>query len=168
MTEPVLLALIGLVGAGGIGGVWVELVKTRRAVGSNGGSSLHDGVRRIVIQTAAHRLPVGVECVRLPATAEGIAPGEIVAALAGLGLRRILVEGGASTLSRFLAAGHLERLHVMIAPMIIGSGQIGIQLPVITALDAALRPQMTAFALPGGDILCDCAMAPPSPSGSGT
>lgn len=127
-----------------------------------------DGVRRIVVQTAARRPPSGIECVCLPATDDGIAPGEIIAALAGLSLRRILVEGGATTLSRFLAAGQLERLHVMIAPMIIGSGQIGIRLPVITALEAALRPPMTTFALPGGDILCDCAMGSPSPTGNGS
>lgn len=47
MTESVILALIGLVGGGGLLGVYIELIRTRRAVGSNGGTSLHDGMREL-------------------------------------------------------------------------------------------------------------------------
>ena len=43
-------------------------------------------------------------------------------------LRRILIEGGAHTVSRFIAAGCLDRLHVMVAPIMLGSGQAGMTL----------------------------------------
>ena len=39
------------------------------------------------------------------------------------GFRRVLIEGGADTVSRFLAAQCLDRLHVMVAPIILGSGR---------------------------------------------
>ena len=42
--------------------------------------------------------------------------------LAGRGLRRVFVEGGGVTVSRFLAAGCLNRLQITVAPLIIGSG----------------------------------------------
>ena len=45
------------------------------------------------------------------------------------GLRRIFVEGGGITVSRFLAAGALDRLHVTIAPLLIGSGIPAFTLP---------------------------------------
>lgn len=47
MSEPMILGLIGLVGGGGLLGVYIELIKTRRAVGTNGGSTLHDGMREL-------------------------------------------------------------------------------------------------------------------------
>src|SRR3954467_15000535 len=76
------------------------------------------GARRIVITTAGVRpsLPENVEIAEIPARGGEIAPAAIVAALAERGLRRILIEGGAHTVSRFIAAGCLDRLHVMVAP----------------------------------------------------
>ena len=44
---------------------------------------------------------------------------------------RGLIEGGADTLSGFLAAGCLDRLHVVVAPIILGSGRPGCTLPAI-------------------------------------
>jgi riboflavin biosynthesis pyrimidine reductase len=84
-----------------------------------------------------------------------LAPQKILAALAGLGLRRVLVEGGAETLSRFLAAGCLDRLHVMVAPIILGSGRPGIVLPPVARADQALRPPIRTFRL-GDEVLFDC------------
>ena len=122
-----------------------------------------DGARRIVVRCSAQP-PLnimGVESVTIPASADGaMAPEAVLAALRGMGLRRILIEGGAKTLSRFVQAGCLDRLHIMTAPMIIGSGPMGIQLAAIDRLDQALRPAVTTFALPDGDILSDCAFKP--------
>jgi riboflavin-specific deaminase-like protein len=122
-----------------------------------------DGVARIVISAddarpACH--PSGVEQIQVPTVDGRMSPRAIVSALHTRGLRRILIEGGAVTLSAFLAAGALDRLHLLVAPMIIGSGQTGIQLPDIDLLDAALRPRISALALPGGDVLFDCAFGP--------
>jgi riboflavin-specific deaminase-like protein len=70
-----------------------------------------DGVRRIVLtaKDARPKLPEGVEIVGLPQPGGQIAPSAILAALKARGLRRILIEGGADTVSRFLAAGCLDR-----------------------------------------------------------
>jgi riboflavin biosynthesis pyrimidine reductase len=59
------------------------------------------------------------------------------------------------TVSRFLQAGVLDRLHVTVAPMIIGSGRPAFVLPEIEHLDDALQLPCRHFAL-GRDILFDC------------
>jgi diaminohydroxyphosphoribosylaminopyrimidine deaminase/5-amino-6-(5-phosphoribosylamino)uracil reductase len=107
------------------------------------------------IQSEARERPQGVSPIVIPRTGDGIAPGDIVAALAERGFRRILIEGGAATVSTFLAAGALHRLHLSIAPMVIGSGPIGVNLPPIDELDGALRPKTMTHHL-GGDVLFDC------------
>ena len=56
--------------------------------------------------------PAASRSCRWPRTTASIAPAAILAALAERGFRRILIEGGADTVSRFLAAGCLDRLHV--------------------------------------------------------
>jgi riboflavin-specific deaminase-like protein len=115
-----------------------------------------DGVGRIVIQAGRQARPHGVERIELPCGEDGIAPATILAALHERGLRRILIEGGAHTLSRFLASGRLNRLHVLLAPVILGSGITGIDLPAIGDISHAIRPRMHSYALPDGDILLDC------------
>ena len=71
------------------------------------------------------------EIVRLPRAAAGhaLAPAAILAVLAARGLRRVFVEGGGVTVSRFLAAGALDRLHVTVAPLLLGAGIPGFTLP---------------------------------------
>ncbi len=116
-----------------------------------------DGVRRLVITTAGApaALPDGVEVVRLPAPDGQIAPAAILAALAQRGFRRVLIEGGANTVSRFLAAGCFDRLHVVVAPVIIGTGQAGVMLAPIERMDRALRPVVCPHVL-GDEVLLDC------------
>jgi riboflavin-specific deaminase-like protein len=114
-----------------------------------------DGVRRIVIMAAARNdLPAGVETLVLPCENGRISPSDILAALAKSGLRKILVEGGAETLSRFLRAGCLDRLHVVVAPIILGSGRPSFALPEITKVDQALTFPVKTHVL-GGEILYD-------------
>jgi diaminohydroxyphosphoribosylaminopyrimidine deaminase/5-amino-6-(5-phosphoribosylamino)uracil reductase len=100
-------------------------------------------------------LPAGVEVVLLPAREGQLAPAAIVAALAARGFRRILIEGGADTVSRFVAARCLDRLHVLVAPIILGSGRSSLTLPPIERLDEAMRAPMRVHNL-GGDVLLDC------------
>jgi riboflavin-specific deaminase-like protein len=92
------------------------------------------------------------ETLPLAAGEDGFAPARILGLLAARGARRVLVEGGGVTVSRFLAAGALDVLHVAIAPMLIGSGRQGISLPPIDRLDQALRPQARRIPL-GEDML---------------
>lgn len=84
----------------------------------------------------------------------GFAPVTVIEALRTRGLRRILVEGGGVTVSRFLQAGALTRLHVTVAPLLIGSGRHALTLPPIATLDQALRPPCHLFHL-GNDVLFD-------------
>lgn len=119
-----------------------------------------DGVRRLVIRAeGAPRSAVsGVETIHLPAPDGSIAPQDVVAALARRGLRRLLVEGGATTVSAFVAADAVDRLHVMVAPLLVGSGRPGLSLAPIRELASARRPRAEAYPLGGGDILFDCEM----------
>jgi diaminohydroxyphosphoribosylaminopyrimidine deaminase/5-amino-6-(5-phosphoribosylamino)uracil reductase len=116
-----------------------------------------DGVRRLVI-TGLHTsvdLPSGVELLRVAATEGQLAPPAVLAALAAHGFRRILVEGGSNTVSRFLAAGCLDRLHVMIAPMIIGAGPSSVSLAPVERVEQAIKAPMRAHIL-GDEVLLDC------------
>lgn len=96
------------------------------------------------------------EILTLPVGADGFAPADVLAALHARGFKRILVEGGGVTISRFLQAGLLDRLHIAVAPLLIGSGRPGLALPPIHHLSEALRPQVRVFPM-GTDTLFDCA-----------
>jgi riboflavin-specific deaminase-like protein len=71
------------------------------------------------------------------------------------GCARVLVEGGGVTVSRFLEAGLLQRLHLTVAPLLIGSGRPAIRLSPPSTLGACRRPPYRVFRM-GGDILFDC------------
>lgn len=124
---------------------------------------LGDGAAPVLVVTCRGRaVPPGTEAVELPCDGAGrIAPGEIVAALAARGFRRILVEGGAETLARFLNAGMIDELHLMVAPVVLGSGKTGLNLNPITGLDEALRPMVRTMRFRDGDMLCMCDMRMP-------
>lgn len=91
---------------------------------------------------------------RLPRTHEGLDIGAVLAALSERGLRRIYVEGGGITVSRFLAAAALDRLHVTIAPLLIGSGIPAFTLPQATTLSDVLRFDWSVHRV-GADLLVD-------------
>jgi diaminohydroxyphosphoribosylaminopyrimidine deaminase/5-amino-6-(5-phosphoribosylamino)uracil reductase len=114
-----------------------------------------DGQRVFVIQGADRPRSPRVTPITLPLRDGRLAPAEMVAALADQGLHRLLIEGGAQTVSAFLDAGALDRLHLAVAPLVIGSGPVGLQLPPIDRLDDAHRPAVTLHRL-GEDVLFDC------------
>lgn len=91
---------------------------------------------------------------RLPRAGKGLDIGAVLAVLAQRGLRRIFVEGGGITVSRFLAAGALDRLHVTIAPMLIGSGIPAFTLPQAATLADVLRFDWSVHRI-GADLLVD-------------
>jgi diaminohydroxyphosphoribosylaminopyrimidine deaminase / 5-amino-6-(5-phosphoribosylamino)uracil reductase len=100
--------------------------------------------------------PRGVSAIVLPREGHSIDPARIIADLFQRGLRRILVEGGADTLSRFLSAGVVDRLHILMAPVILGSGKAGVELAPIGSIAEALRPATRAHLFADGDVLFDC------------
>ncbi|VTU15523.1 2,5-diamino-6-ribosylamino-4(3H)-pyrimidinone 5'-phosphate reductase [Variovorax sp. SRS16] len=78
----------------------------------------------------------------------------LLAALARRGLAVLFVEGGGITVSHFIAQGCLDRLHLSVAPVIIGGGRPGLQLPRSNAMRECMRPSNRAFRM-GGDVLWD-------------
>jgi diaminohydroxyphosphoribosylaminopyrimidine deaminase / 5-amino-6-(5-phosphoribosylamino)uracil reductase len=95
------------------------------------------------------------EVLRLPREATGgIAPAALLAALASRGLTRIFVEGGGLTVSRFLAAGCLDHLHVTVAPVLLGSGIPAFTLPEVARIADGLRFEWTVHDI-APDILLD-------------
>ena len=113
-------------------------------------------VRRIVIQATDVKRPEGVETITL-SRSEWISPAAIITTLKGLGFRHILIEGGGITIAQFLEAGLLDRLHIAIAPLLIGSGPQSLTTSPVGTLAAAYRPEMTAYNL-GSDVLFDCVL----------
>ena len=117
-----------------------------------------DGARRIVIQASAIERPAGVEVIELPSDDGRLDPTVMLAHLHDLGLQHLLIEGGGFTLSRFIEAELLERLHIAIAPVIIGAGPQGLTLQKPPEeLSEAIRPKTTAYSL-GTDVVFDCAL----------
>jgi riboflavin-specific deaminase-like protein len=106
-----------------------------------------------------HR-PPHVQVVEVEPEGDHLPPHAIVAALRARGLGRLFLEGGGFTVSRFVAAGALDRLHVAVAPVLLGSGRPGLKLPAIDSIDQASRPPTRRFDL-GADVLFDCRFSRP-------
>lgn len=123
---------------------------------------LHDGRgRALVICGEGAAPPASADVLRLPLDKDGgFSPERVVAALAARGCRRILVEGGAETLGRFLDAGRVDVLHLLVAPMILGSGKAGLSLRPISRLSEALRPRTEVHRFEDGDVLFTCDLRP--------
>src|SRR5208337_4166086 len=119
------------------------------------------GVRRVVVTAAPAEppYPAGVEVVTLAGENGRFAPAAILCALADRGFRRLLIEGGAQTVSHFLSAGCLDRLHVVVAPIILGSGRPSLVLEPIERADQAMRPTAKAYPI-GEEVLFDCDLSP--------
>ena len=131
-------------------------------IGGNGRWLADDGARRIVVTTLSRMPPNCDEFIQIDAKDGKLAPQSIADALFARGYKRILVEGGAKTLAVFMAANMLDRLHVVVSPLIIGSGKAGFELEEIPALSQALRPKTQAYLLGGGEVLFDCDLRSPS------
>jgi diaminohydroxyphosphoribosylaminopyrimidine deaminase / 5-amino-6-(5-phosphoribosylamino)uracil reductase len=116
-----------------------------------------DGVRRLVITANGRgaQPPVGIEHIALPSAQGHLDPRDILRSLATRGLRRILIEGGPATVARFLEARCLDRLHVVVAPIILGGGRSSLDLAPITRCEEALRPHTITHVL-GNEVLFDC------------
>lgn len=98
------------------------------------------------------------EIVALAADDTGkLAPQSIVETLAARGLTRLFVEGGGVTVSHFVTAGLVDRLHIAVAPLLLGDGPPVLTLPAIARVDAARRLTVRPFVL-GDDLLYDCVL----------
>lgn len=90
----------------------------------------------------------------LGASGQGPDVRRAVAALAERGLRVLFVEGGGVTVSRFFAAGALQRLHLAVAPVLVGQGRRGLCVPAHALMADCPRPPARRVAL-GEDMLWD-------------
>ncbi len=102
--------------------------------------------------------PEHVDVVELELEGGWIPAPVLLEALAQRGLRRVFIEGGGITVSGFLKAGVLDRLHITVAPVLMGSGRPSLKLPEIATLDEAMRIACRHFTL-GPDVLFDCPLS---------
>lgn len=111
--------------------------------------------------------PGNAEILRVAAGGGGLDLSALLASLHARGLTSVFVEGGGSTVSRFLEAGLLDRLHVAIAPLVLGSGRPGLTLPARESIAECLRPTHRVFTM-GGDVLFDCDLRAAAPAAEAT
>lgn len=82
----------------------------------------------------------------------------VLQALATRGLRVLFVEGGGVTVSHFFAAGALQRLHLSVAPVLVGNGRRGLRVPAHDVMADCPRPPARMVVL-GDDMLWDLDLA---------
>jgi len=116
-----------------------------------------DGVRKIWVTSEDHMVspPPEVENITLPLKENQIDPKNLLERLLQTGISRVLVEGGAKTVSRFLQAKCLDHLHLIVSPIVMGSGRPSFELPAISHMDQATRINTSTHIL-GMDVLFDC------------
>lgn len=121
-----------------------------------------DGARRIVFRSAAGgpNLPDGVEIITLAAPEGRFDLCAVMERLSALGFGSVLIEGGACIVSRAIDLGLVDRLHLMVSPVILGSGRTGLDLARVACLAEARRPRTDVIPLGQGDVLFDCDMTP--------
>lgn len=147
------------------------LLTTRRCEGPSPVRVVLDAERRL---TASYRLfrdgpptllicaedradgtPHGAaEVVGVPRRDGGLDLAAVLAALAARGLHRIFIEGGGVTVSRFLAAGLLDRLHVTVAPLLLGEGIPAFSFAGVSRPEEGMRLTWDVYRL-GADVLLD-------------
>ena len=103
---------------------------------------------------------VGVAAIVPVADAGGqVEVSELARVLWARGCRRILVEGGGVTVSKFLKANLIDRLQVAVAPFIMGDGRPAIRLPAPALLSHCERPRHRVFQM-GDDVLFELVLRP--------
>ena len=104
------------------------------------------------------------EVMRLPRDrAGGLDLAMLLHRLRMRGLTHVFVEGGGVTVGRFLAAGLIDRLHVAVAPLLLGSGLPALVLPEASRPEDGVRAPARAYAL-GADTLFDLAIGRARPA----
>lgn len=132
----------------------------RRCTGSNptrvvlAGRSGIPRDRKLFTDDAAPTLVTGVDLPCEPDEDGHTDPRGVLQGLSASGLDVVLVEGGAKAVSRFLASGCLDRLHLLIAPTILGSGRAGFVLDPVETMGEVRRFSASRYDL-GGDTLFD-------------
>jgi len=109
----------------------------------------------------AHALVGTAQVLAVPQLLRDDGTPAVAAAMAALharGLQLLFVEGGGVTVSHFLAQRALDRLHLALAPLIIGNGRPGLQFSGASSLADCPRPPFKLFPM-GADQLWDLDLA---------
>ncbi len=97
----------------------------------------------------------GEDVIEVDALRDSLNLGDLLQQLRARGYSRILVEGGGVTVSSFLEAGLLDRLHITVAPLLIGRGRPAVRISERVQLQDCLRLHHRIYRA-GLDILFDC------------
>ncbi len=95
------------------------------------------------------------ELVGIPMGKDGLDLRSLLTALRARNICSVFVEGGGRTVSAFLEQGLLDRMQIAIAPLVIGTGRVGVYLPARERLVDCMRLWPRVFSM-GDDILFDC------------
>lgn len=97
----------------------------------------------------------GEDVIEVDALRDSLNLTDLLQQLRARGYSRILVEGGGVTVSSFLEAGLLDRLHITVAPLLIGQGRPAVRISERAQLRDCLRLHHRIYRA-GLDILFDC------------
>lgn len=97
----------------------------------------------------------GEELLEVRPNGHGLDLRDLLDQLHARGCCRVFVEGGGVTVSSFLEAGLLDRLHIAVAPLLIGEGRPTVRVSPRLRLEDCLRLQHRVYRA-GLDILFDC------------
>jgi riboflavin-specific deaminase-like protein len=117
-----------------------------------------DGAARTLVvyaQDVSAPPPGAAEVLHVPVFGGRLRLDVLLRELHARGLKSVLVEGGGATVSSFLEAGLLDRLHLAIAPLITGDGRPGLNLAARDRIAECLHPAHRVFTM-GDDVLFDC------------
>jgi riboflavin-specific deaminase-like protein len=116
---------------------------------------------RVCGRGRATAVPAGaVELLEVGAANARLDLPELMQILRARGYHRILVEGGGITVSSFLEAGLVDRLHIAVAPILIGDGRPAVRLPPHARLRDCVRMSHRVYQS-GADVLFDCDLREP-------
>ena len=93
-----------------------------------------------------------VEILPLPSVNGKIRPSDCCQILASRGLTTLLIEGGGKTVSQFVNAGTVHYLQIALAPIFLGEGKRGLQIPEVPGPNAASRLKTLKYHM-GDDVL---------------
>lgn len=109
-----------------------------------------------VVSLGTTPAPAGVDVLVVPERdATGCRPEAVRSAFARRGWHSAFVEGGARTISGFLADRAIDLLHLHFAPLILGSGVGSFALPEVASVREGRRFKVATFAM-DGELLLEC------------
>jgi riboflavin-specific deaminase-like protein len=98
---------------------------------------------------------LGAQLLELPGGPGGVDLAALLAALAGRGVRSLMVEGGARLITALLRARLADRMAITVAPKILGAGLPAVGDLGIERLDGAYQLREVRYTPAGADMIVD-------------